>query len=172
MGYYWGLELYHWGRSKVDGAPGRGSGRYPLGSGDRPYQGKPKLFNKFRKKTRVAQNPPVQKTKEEILISGSPQEVATLLRKVSNNELEYIIQRFDKEAKIKKIIADDIYAHSTEKKIKDIGERVKMTTDMIKIGSEFYNSLARAYNATSSGQKNPLMIISTGGGEGKKKDKI
>ena len=29
--------LYHIGRSKRDGAP-RGSGRYPLGSGDRPYQ--------------------------------------------------------------------------------------------------------------------------------------
>ena len=31
-------ELYHYGRSKLDGAPGVGSGRYPLGSGDIPYQ--------------------------------------------------------------------------------------------------------------------------------------
>lgn len=30
--------LSHYGRSKEDGAPGRGSGRYPLGSGDEPYQ--------------------------------------------------------------------------------------------------------------------------------------
>ena len=30
--------LSHYGRSKEDGAPGRGSGRYPLGSGDDPYQ--------------------------------------------------------------------------------------------------------------------------------------
>ena len=30
-------ELYHYGRSKTDGAP-VGSGRYPLGSGDDPYQ--------------------------------------------------------------------------------------------------------------------------------------
>ena len=30
--------LIHYGRSKEDGAPGRGSGRYPLGSGDEPYQ--------------------------------------------------------------------------------------------------------------------------------------
>lgn len=31
-------ELYHVGRSILDGAPGRGSGRYPLGSGDNPNQ--------------------------------------------------------------------------------------------------------------------------------------
>lgn len=30
--------IAHVGVSKEDGAPGRGSGRYPLGSGDRPYQ--------------------------------------------------------------------------------------------------------------------------------------
>lgn len=29
-------ELYHYGRSKLNGAPGPGSGRYPLGSGDDP----------------------------------------------------------------------------------------------------------------------------------------
>ena len=29
-------ELYHYGVSKLDGSPGRGSGRYPLGSGKRP----------------------------------------------------------------------------------------------------------------------------------------
>lgn len=32
--------LMHVGVSKEDGAPGPGSGRYPLGSGERPYQNK------------------------------------------------------------------------------------------------------------------------------------
>lgn len=31
-------ELYHYGRSKLNGAPGPGSGRYPLGSGKRKFQ--------------------------------------------------------------------------------------------------------------------------------------
>lgn len=31
-------SLAHYGRSKEDGAPGPGSGRYPLGSGEDPYQ--------------------------------------------------------------------------------------------------------------------------------------
>jgi len=30
--------LKHYGKSKLDGAPGPGSGRYPLGSGKNPYQ--------------------------------------------------------------------------------------------------------------------------------------
>lgn len=33
-------ELMHFGRSKKNGAPGRGSGRYPLGSGENPRAGR------------------------------------------------------------------------------------------------------------------------------------
>lgn len=32
-------ELYHIGKGHDDNPPGRGSGRYPYGSGERPYQG-------------------------------------------------------------------------------------------------------------------------------------
>lgn len=32
------IEFQHYGRSARDGAPGRGSGRYPLGSGEHPFQ--------------------------------------------------------------------------------------------------------------------------------------
>ena len=31
-------EIKHYGVSKLDDAPGRGSGRYPLGSGEKPNQ--------------------------------------------------------------------------------------------------------------------------------------
>lgn len=44
-------ELYHIGKSKLDGAP-IGSGRFPLGSGENPYQREPRTFldriDKFR----------------------------------------------------------------------------------------------------------------------------
>lgn len=39
-------ELYHFGVSKKNGAPGPGSGRYPLGSGDRPFQSEKTLDKK------------------------------------------------------------------------------------------------------------------------------
>ena len=43
MAFYISQDEYdeyiaHEGRSVLDGAPGVGSGRYPLGSGEQPYQ--------------------------------------------------------------------------------------------------------------------------------------
>lgn len=42
MGYYWGEDLYHYGVKQR-------SGRYPYGSGERPFQGDPKKAVKRRK---------------------------------------------------------------------------------------------------------------------------
>lgn len=43
-----GNELYHYGKSKLDGAPGRGSGRYPLGSGEDPNQHRGDLISRVQ----------------------------------------------------------------------------------------------------------------------------
>lgn len=43
--------IQHYGVGKLDGAPGRGSGRYPLGSGSDPYQ-RPKNFRERVEKMR------------------------------------------------------------------------------------------------------------------------
>ena len=39
--------IAHYGVGKMDGAPGRGSGRYPLGSGDSPYQRTDDLLTRY-----------------------------------------------------------------------------------------------------------------------------
>ena len=56
-------ELYHYGVSARNGAPGPGSGRYPLGSGSEPFQGmnlsekeKKKISKQYEKKTMKASN--------------------------------------------------------------------------------------------------------------------
>lgn len=41
-------ELMHYGKSKLDGAPGRGSGRYPLGSGEDPNQHRGDLISRVQ----------------------------------------------------------------------------------------------------------------------------
>lgn len=41
-------ELMHYGKSKMDGAPGRGSGRYPLGSGEEPNQHRGDLISRVQ----------------------------------------------------------------------------------------------------------------------------
>ena len=44
-----GSHLEHYGVGKMDGAPGRGSGRYPLGSGDNPNQhGSKNMLDRIR----------------------------------------------------------------------------------------------------------------------------
>ena len=55
---YFGVEnsesLSHYGRSVVDGAPGRGSGRYPLGSGKTPNQhGSGDLYSRMNEMQRT-----------------------------------------------------------------------------------------------------------------------
>ena len=41
-------ELMHYGKSKLDGAPGPGSGRYPLGSGEEPNQHRGDLITRVK----------------------------------------------------------------------------------------------------------------------------
>ena len=43
-----GGELMHYGKSKLDGAPGPGSGRYPLGSGEDPNQHRGDLISRVQ----------------------------------------------------------------------------------------------------------------------------
>lgn len=47
------FEFQHYGRSARDGAPGRGSGRYPLGSGEHPFQSLDQGFLDYVRKLKV-----------------------------------------------------------------------------------------------------------------------
>lgn len=45
---FYGGSLMHYGKSKMDGAPGPGSGRYPLGSGEDPNQHRGDLISRVQ----------------------------------------------------------------------------------------------------------------------------
>lgn len=49
-------ELMHYGKSKMDGAPGRGSGRFPLGSGDDPNQHRGDLISRVQELRKSGMN--------------------------------------------------------------------------------------------------------------------
>lgn len=81
--------LYHIGRSKRDGAP-HGSGRYPLGSGDRPYQykeiAKGQTFSRLS--TRTVEN--VRGVRKYVTIGDKPNEnVKNLFTKYYDNVFEH-----------------------------------------------------------------------------------
>ena len=75
----------HEGVSKMNGAPGRGSGRYPLGSGDRPRA----LFRLFGKKSAPSI---IKKTSRY-----STEEFEEIKSKaIENGDLEFIKDNYDR----------------------------------------------------------------------------
>lgn len=100
-------ELYHYGVSRRNGAPGPGSGRYPLGSGKEPFQGIVKRIqrNNYNYKTSDAYKNGSDETKKSLnklhrSLSGS------LVSGKSRNRVEYdIIEKgVDKAEALKKEI--------------------------------------------------------------------
>lgn len=79
--------LYHKGRSKLDGAPGRGSGRYPLGSGENPYQHDLDFLSR------------VEKRKKELLEEGVPK---SDLDKIIYKEMDMSSGKYRTELRIAK----------------------------------------------------------------------
>ena len=79
--------ISHHGKSKLDGAE-VGSGRYPLGSGDRPYQ-RYEESDRFEPKT----DSEYLAAKQRALLSGSAADIRPYIYDLSNKELEQAIQR-------------------------------------------------------------------------------
>ena len=88
----------HVGVSKMDGAPGRGSGRYPLGSGDRPRA----LFRLFGKKSA----PSIIK-KVSNYSSEKFEEMKT--KAIENGDLEFIKDNYDRFTSKELKTANDNY---------------------------------------------------------------
>lgn len=167
-------ELYHYGMP-------RRSGRYPWGSGGRPYQsqgGKKGFFQKRKDKKAQAAKAreeakltPEERTqrreeeKQRALKEGSAQDVLRFKGELTNQELQTAVTRLNLEASLKGLASKEIETNID--KIDKIMKGVKTGTEWVKIGTDTYNSLAKIYNATPEGQKTPLTII----GEGQKKKK-
>lgn len=170
---------------------GPGSGRYPLGSGDRPYQ---KFEGSRRRssgisgyiKSRKAQKVEEQQKrareesekraadeaekkrkhaedKDRVLREGSATEVLKYQGELTNQELQNAFTRLNLEKQIHNISKQEM--KTAMDKVDDIMKTVKTGTEWIKIGTDTYNAIAKIYNATLDENSKPLTIV----GEGKKK---
>lgn len=178
---------------------GPGSGRYPLGSGDRPYQ----KFEGSRRsgggisgyiKARRAKKAEEQQKKrqaeesrrrselerqreehaanrEKVIRGGSASEVMKYQGELSNNELESILKRLDYEKQLKDLSQEEKQSYIN--RMNKLTSTIKAGTDLSKAGVGVYNLVAGIYNATEEGQKHPLkqVSLSSGGDGGKKKKK-
>lgn len=151
--------IAHIGRSKLDGAP-KGSGRYPLGSGEDP-----RALKKKGAKEKLAKLSPEQK--QEIIDTGNAKEAYIHRREFSNDELAAVKARFDMEQRIKeldpvKVKTGQEYLDKAEKLLSSIS---KATSHGIAI----YNNTARVVNAFAETDL-PYIQVAKDKDKDKKKD--
>lgn len=174
---------------------GPGSGRYPWGSGSRPYQ---RLEGSRKKssgitgyiKSKKAQKAEEQKKKSEaeaqkkaeelaeqkrfheadkerVLRAGTASEVMKYQGELTNQELQSAFTRLNLEKQIIGLSQKEV--KTTMDKLDNVMKGVKTGTEWVKIGTDTYNTFAKIYNATSYGKDNPLTIVGEGGDKKKNK---
>lgn len=179
----------------VHGGPG--SGRYPLGSGERPYQ---KFEGSGRKyggisgyiKSRKAKKAEKQKLKaaeeererkleearekqkldaekEKVLRSGSAQDLMRYQGLLTNQELNVAAERLRLERQISSYSSDEIKTNLD--KLKKIQSYTNVGAALAKDGASIWNSFVSVYNTTSAGKKDPLPTVKEDKGDGGKKKK-
>lgn len=155
------------------------SGRYPWGSGGRPYQRlegpsnrgilgrlQERKRRKQEKRMAAAAERAVNVIKNEaeeksrILREGSATDVMTLRGKITNQELEQAVKRLNLESQLKSL--SDKEFKSNMDKIDDIMKSIKTGTEWGKIGIDTWNTIANIYNVTDEGKKKPMRTISGG----------
>lgn len=182
--YYSPYDLQHFGVKKR-------SGRYPYGSGERPYQDKERGrggirgFIKERKAKKEAKakedllrqqektaraEERFKQSRETIVNRGSASEALEYHRKfgLTNQELQTVTSRLDLEAKLAS--ADKKAREAGFNKMDDIMNKVGKVTNWTDTGIRAWNDFAAIYNATSYGKEKPFTFVKKdGGGDGKKK---
>lgn len=158
-------EIYHIGKP-------RRSGRYPWGSGGRPHQSLEKGKKLWLKKSRSISTEKKelseedkQKEKQRVIREGSATEVMKYKGQLTNNELQSAVMRLNLEAQLSSLSKREI--ESAMDKMNKVTKNVRTITDFGKAGTDLYNTIAKMYNATDEGRKNPWRIIGDMGG-GKK----
>lgn len=139
---------------------GPGSGRYPLGSGERPYQGSERSRRKYgisgymrakKNEKKVASN--IRKAqerekfladKERVLKSGSAYEVSKYKGELTKQELQDAYKRLNLEQQINKMASTEIL--DNQKLVNNVLANVKKTSEWIATGAASYNVLASVYN--------------------------
>lgn len=172
---------------------GPGSGRYPWGSGDRPYQrleGSRRRSNsitEYIKSRKAKKNEERQKKekaekqrrqnelekerqrlendKERVLKAGTASEVMKYQGKLTNQELQSAFTRLNLESQLQRLSNNE--KQSALDSLKKIQAYTNVGSSLAKDGIELWNSFVSIYNSTPEGKKNPL--TSVGKGDTKKK---
>ena len=160
--------LVHSGRSKRDGAK-IGSGRYPLGSGKRPFQGdSPEQMSAARRlgivktQKKVLPNTPEpvfdDEEKNRIIDKGDIMSAYKYRDKFTNAELDAVINRYDKENKLKALTVANV--KSGKDKVDALNAYLNTAVNLATNSINAYNMMARFVNTFSD--KSLPMILDIG----------
>lgn len=130
--------LAHSGKGHDDNPPGRGSGRYPYGSGKRPFQRGGGLFGRRKRKKELKR----QQQKEEIARKLREQREKEL-KKNFENEAAKIATLTDTTATELLMYRDNL----TNKELRDSLDRIKMTRELRDISRKEENEGWEAVNS-------------------------
>lgn len=176
-------ELFHFGIK-------RRSGRYPYGSGERPYQDKERSRGRIQsrraeKKTKEAMQKRAElleqaqkakayeqllnANKQRVLQSGSAKDLLQYKGRLTNQEYEQAFKRLEYEQKLMSMTPSE-YAVNM-KKIDNFMKNIKMMQQWADIGTDLYNTMARIYNTTDEGRQNPWRLVNKGNPQNQNKDK-
>lgn len=153
---------------------GPGSGRYPLGSGDRPYQkfegsrrrssGISGYISAKRKEKNLAKEiqrkQEVEKhnaDKDRVLKSGTAKEVSKYKGELSRGELQDVYNRLNLEKKISEMSSTELL--DNQKIINTVLNNVTKTAGWIAEGAAAYNILASVYNSMIDDSKKKLPVL-------------
>lgn len=176
---------------------GPGSGRYPLGSGDRPYQKyedsrkrssggiggyikarkarkaetqrlKAEEQERERKLEEAREKQKLDAEKEKVLRSGTAQDLMKYQGRLTNQELNMAAERLRLERQISSYSSDEIKTNLD--KLKKIQSYTNVGAALAKDGANIWNSFVSIYNTTPYGKKEPLSKVKEDkSDEGKKK---
>lgn len=153
---------------------GPGSGRYPLGSGDRPYQkfegsrrrssGISGYISAKRKEKNLAKEiqrkQEVEKhnaDKDRVLKSGTASEVSKYRGELTRQELQDVYNRLNFERMIDQMSTSEKVTN--KQRIDKVVSNIKKTTGWIAEGAAAYNILASVYNSMIDDSKKKLPVL-------------
>lgn len=184
---YYDMYIAHTGQPKR-------SGRYPYGSGERPFQRENRgLFRQRRAarkadaarlkaaRKKIAEREKARKEaealqkhineKQKIITSGKASEIMAYKGELTNAEYKQIFDRLDYEKKLSQYSAAE--TKSAMQKMDELMSTAKTVNQWAETGINMYNTMARVYNSKSeAGKEKPLEYIQPiPQGDGKKKNK-
>ena len=153
---------------------GPGSGRYPLGSGDRPYQkfegsrrrssgisgyisAKKKEKEMVKEAQKKKEREQHEADKERVLKSGTPSEVSKYRGELTRQELQDVYNRLNFERMIDQMSASEKVTN--QQRIDKVVSNIKKTTGWIAEGAAAYNILASVYNSMIDDSKKKLPVL-------------